>query len=170
MSPQQTSTLEAPSRVRPGYNGQATVDGGVGKPVMLPPGVDVGLSGIPVTEYGKPKSDAMVARFEETISGEARPVVHPDIRATEQAIQTIEAGGSATGAWTQNALVDGMWTIDQNRNAFLHVKGGTWKRIYNGSDASFTALTTLASQARQTGRQIAFREEPDGTVHEIYLW
>ncbi|MPY56158.1 hypothetical protein [Streptomyces spongiae] len=170
MSPQQTSTMEAPSGTRPGYTGQASADGGVGKPVMSPPGVEVGLSAMPVTEYGKPKSDAMRVRFQETVTGEARPVMHPDLRATEQAIRTIEAGVSVTGTWTQNVLVDGMWSIDQPRNAYLHVKGGMWKKIYNGSDASFTALTTLAAQARQTGRPISFREEPDGSVHEIYLW
>ncbi|MFF5184108.1 hypothetical protein ACFY30_10030 [Streptomyces sp. NPDC000345] len=177
MSPQQTSTLEAPSttRARTGYGARtAPMDGGgVGKPVMPPPGVEVGLSAIPVTEFGKPKADAMAVRFEETAVGEARPLVHPDARATEQAIQAIQAmqaGGSVTGVWTQNVMVDGMWCMDQPRNAHLHVKGGVWKKIYNGSDAAFTALTTLASQARETGRPISFREEADGTVHEIYLW
>jgi hypothetical protein len=45
-----------------------------------------------------------------------------------------------------------------------------WKKIFNGGDASFIALTTLAAQARQTGRPINYREEADGMVHEIYLW
>ena len=63
-----------------------------------------------------------------------------------------------------------MWCINQTRNAFLHVKGGAWKKIYNGSDYAFTALTTLASQARQTAKPISFREEADGMVHEIYLF
>jgi hypothetical protein len=172
MSPQQTSTMEAPSsRARTGYSGMAaSVDGGAGKPVMPPPGVEVGLSAIPVTEFGKPKTDAMAVRYEETVAGEARPVVHPDARATAQAVQAIAAGGTVTGVWTQNAMVDGMWSMNQSRNAYLHVKGGTWKKIHNGSDAAFTALTTLACQARQTGRPITFREESDGMVHEIYLW
>ncbi|MFJ8110235.1 hypothetical protein [Streptomyces sp. NPDC096132] len=171
MSPQQTSTLEAPSaRARTGYGATTAAMDGVGRPVMPPPGVDVGLSAIPVTEFGKPKTDAMAVRFEETTVGEARPLVHPDARATEQAIQAIAAGGSVSGVWTQNVMVDGMWSIDQARNAHLHVKGGVWKKLYNGSDAAFTALTVLASQARQTGRPISFREETDGMVHEIYLW
>jgi hypothetical protein len=28
----------------------------------------------------------------------------------------------------------------------------------------------MASQARQTGRTVNFREEADGMVYEIYLW
>ncbi|MEU9450714.1 hypothetical protein [Streptomyces sp. NPDC048277] len=172
MSPTQTSTLEAPTtRTRTGYSATTVpVNGNAGRPVMPPPGVEVGLSAIPITESGKPKSDAMTIRFAETVIGEARPLVHPDARATEQAVQAIEAGGSATAVWTQNVMVDGMWCMDQPRNAHLHVKGGVWKKIFNGSDAAFTALTTLASQARESGRPISFREEPDGMVHEIYLW
>lgn len=169
MSPQMTSTLEAPTKAPTGYSAAHAPDGGAGRPVMLPPGVDVGLSAIPLTESGRPRPDARAVRFEEAV-GEARPVVHPDSRTTELALQTIEAGGSATGVWVQNVLVDEMWSMGQTRNAYLHVKGGTWKKVYNGSDAAFTVLTTLAAQARQTGRPITFREEPDGMVHEIYLW
>ncbi|MGW1786105.1 hypothetical protein ACWCQQ_44585 [Streptomyces sp. NPDC002143] len=169
MSPQTTSTLEAPARAPGGYSAAHAPDGGAGRPIMLPPGVDVGLSAIPLTESGRPKPDAMAVRFDEA-PGEARPVVHPDTRTTEPALRTIGAGGSATEGWIQNVLVDAMWSTGQTRNAHLHVKGGTWKKIHNGSDAAFTALTTLAAQARQTGRPITFREEPDGMVHEIFLW
>ncbi|MCX4766912.1 hypothetical protein OG562_39290 [Streptomyces sp. NBC_01275] len=171
MSPQQMRTREAPSAgARTGYDTTAALDGGAGRPVMPPPGVEVGMSAIPVTGFGRPRTDAMAARFEETVAGEARPLVHPDARATEQAMRTVEAGGSATGVWTQNVMVDALWCMDQPRNAHLHVKGGAWKKIHNGSDAAFTALAALASQARQTGRPITFREEADGMVHEIYLW
>ena len=170
MNAQQRTMLEEPYRTKPGFGGRAVMDHGDGRPVLPPPGMDIGLSGMPITEQGKPKSDAMTARYEQTIGGEARPVLHPDMRATAQAIQTMEAGVPVTGNWTQNVLVDAMWTIDQSRNAFLHVKDGAWKKIFNGTDAAFTALVTLASQARQTSKPIAFREESDGTIHEIYLW
>ena len=44
------------------------------------------------------------------------------------------------------------------------------EELYNGTDGAFTALTTLASQARQTGSSINFREEANGMVYEFYLW
>ncbi|MGW3037691.1 hypothetical protein ACWDCB_41665 [Streptomyces sp. NPDC001178] len=140
-----------------------------GRPVLLPPGVDIGLNGSALTAPGKPASDVMVARFEQTASGEARPTITPELRGDLQAFAAAQAATAITGTWTQNAIVDAMWSINQTRNAFLHVKGGAWKKIFNGSDWAFTALTTLASQARQTGRPISFREEADGLVHEIYL-
>jgi hypothetical protein len=140
-----------------------------GRPVLLPPGVDVGLNGSALSAPGKPASDVMVTRFEQTASGEARPTITPELRGDLQAFAAAQAATGITGTWTQNAVVDAMWSINQTRNVFLHVKGGAWKKIFNGSDWAFTALTTLASQARQTGRPISFREEADGLVHEIYL-
>jgi hypothetical protein len=52
----------------------------------------------------------------------------------------------------------------------MHVPSLGWRKLFNGKDGAFTALVTLASQARQTGRTINFREEGDGMVYEIYLW
>jgi hypothetical protein len=62
------------------------------------------------------------------------------------------------------------WSIDQTRNVFMLVRGPGWRKLDNGRDGAFGALTSLASQARQTGRQISFREEADGMVYEIHLW
>jgi hypothetical protein len=140
-----------------------------GRPVLLPPGVDVGLSA-GALGGAKPSSDVMVARFEQTAAGEARPTITPELHGDLQAFAAAQSAGAITGTWTQNAIVDAMWSINQTRNAFLHVKGGAWKKIYNGSDYAFTALTTLASQARQTAKPISSREEADGMVHEIYLF
>jgi len=52
----------------------------------------------------------------------------------------------------------------------MHVVNIGWVKIFNGSHGAFTALNTLASQARQTGRPVTYRQESDGMVHEIYLW
>jgi hypothetical protein len=78
--------------------------------------------------------------------------------------------GAVAAIWRSSQYVDAMWSIDQTRNAFMLVRGLGWRKIYNGRDGAFTALVSLASQARQTGRQISFREESDGMVYEIYLW
>ena len=77
---------------------------------------------------------------------------------------------SVTGTWQTGVTVDALWSINQVRNAFMRVVGIGWVKLYNGSDGAFTALTTLASQARQTGRPVNYRLEADGMAHEIYLW
>ena len=82
----------------------------------------------------------------------------------------IAEGLAVTGTWKTGAAVDALWAVNQTRNAFAHIVGVGWMKLYNASDASFTALTTIASQAWQTGKTVNYRQETDGMIHEIYLW
>jgi hypothetical protein len=92
----------------------------------------------------------------------------PDLREIDS--PTESTLGAVTGTWRSAQYVDAMWSIDQVRNAWMLVRGLGWRKIYNGRDGAFDALAMLASQARQTGHQISFREEADGMAYEIYLW
>jgi hypothetical protein len=83
---------------------------------------------------------------------------------------TDAAAGGVTGTWRSGMTVTAMWSINEARNAWMYVSGLGWRKLYNGRDGAFMALVALAGQARQTGRQIVFREEADGMVYEIYLW
>jgi len=169
MSPQRQDTQPEQAPTTQKVHSSAAQDE-AGRPALLPPGVDVGQAGGTFTGAGKPLTDVMVQRFEMTPAGEARPTLTPELQGDQRAFSSAQATAGITGTWTQNVMVDGLWSINQTRNAFFRVKGGGWKKIYNATDWSFTALTTLASQARQTNRPISFREEADGMVHEIYLW
>ncbi|MDX6239438.1 MAG: hypothetical protein QOG10_4253 [Kribbellaceae bacterium] len=80
----------------------------------------------------------------------------------------VVAGVTAT--WRSNVQIDALWCLDQTRNAFVHVVGLGWRKIYNGRDGAFQALVSLASQARQTNRVCNLREEADGMIYEIYVW
>jgi hypothetical protein len=100
-------------------------------------------------------------------AGEMWPVLLPP--GTAGASSTAAVSG-ITGTWTSGVMCDATWSINETRNAWFHVSGGAWKKIFNGTDGSFMALCTLAAQAKQTGHQMAIREEADGMVHEIYLW
>lgn len=97
----------------------------------------------------------------------AGPTLSPP--GTEGATTEVAAGG-ATGTWRSGMTVTAMWSINETRNAWMYVSGLGWRKLFNGRDGSFMALVALAGQARQTGRQIVFREEADGMVYEIYLW
>jgi hypothetical protein len=97
---------------------------------------------------------------------EGAPSVEPP-----QIAEAEAAGAEAvTAVWRSNQIVTALWSINELRNAWMYVVNLGWRKIYNGRDHAFTALVTLASQARQTGKPITFREEADGMVHEIYLW
>ncbi len=124
------------------------------------------------------------SRTDEASGGMSAPSEMPDEHFAA-AVASIErapvltppgtAGATAavtgvTGTWTSGVMCDATWTINETRNAYFHVAGGAWKKIFNGSDGSYMALVTLAAQAKQTGHQMNIREEADGMVHEIYLW
>ena len=110
-------------------------------------------------------STEQVAAKTEAPPTEARPRLLPSQVA---GVQTAAEGVTAT--WRSNMTVTAMWSINEPRNAWMHVKDLGWRKLYNGRDGSFTALVSLAGQARQTARPITFREESDGMVYEIYLW
>jgi hypothetical protein len=80
------------------------------------------------------------------------------------------AAEGVTAATWRSGQVTALWSIDEVRNAWIQVSGVGWRKLFNGRDGAYTALLILASQARQTGRTIQFREEADGMVYEIYLW
>lgn len=96
----------------------------------------------------------------------AAPALEPPSAAGAQGA----AAAALAGIWSSSVLVDATWTINEHRNAFLHVAGGGWKKLFNGTDAAFDSLVTLVAQAKQTRRPVTIREEADGLVHEIYLW
>jgi hypothetical protein len=112
--------------------------------------------------------DQMTTTVETPVAATMPMLVPPDLRdpdsVTEAAVETV------TGTVRSNQHIDAMWSIDQVRNAFALVRGLGWRKLYNGRDGAFGALVALASQARQTGAPITFREEPDGMIYEIYLW
>lgn len=98
---------------------------------------------------------------------ESTPLAGPTVPPPTVAVEAAE-GVAAT--WRNNVRIDALWSIDETRNAWVRVVDLGWRKIYNGRDGAFQALTTLAAQARQTNRPVNLREEPDGMIYEIYLW
>jgi hypothetical protein len=137
-------------------------------PEMSPPSADVASSASSAaagTAEPTLRPEDVSSQTSAAIS-ESRPTLGPPAGVGAVA----DAVGAVTATWRSGVNVTALWSINQTRNAFMFVPGVGWRRIFNGRDGAFTALVTLASQARQTGRPIAFREEPDGMVYEIYLW
>lgn len=108
---------------------------------------------------------AMMTSATATIGGE--PQLLPP---GAQRGAAAEGAGAVTATWRTNVQITALWTVDEVRNAFAYINGVGWKKIYNGRDGAFSALVTLAAQARETGHNVSVREEPDGMIYEIYLW
>lgn len=118
---------------------------------------------VPGTSSPTTVSDEQIAALVAESTPQAGPTVLPPTVAVE-----VEEGVGAT--WRNNVKIDALWSIDETRNAWVRVVGVGWRKIYSGRDGAFQALATLAAQARQTGRPVNLREEPDGMIYEIYLW
>lgn len=145
------------------------MDTNSGTPTLTPPAASVGSGGTAAATGSRPTiADAATAGVVQS-APQAPSAQPPGGSATRASAGTAGANG-ITGAWHNGVTVDALWAINETRNAFMRVVGVGWKKIYNGTDGAFTALTTLASQARQTGATINYRDEADGLVHEIYLW
>lgn len=100
----------------------------------------------------------------------AAPV--PTISGGDAAPALLPADGAMTGitAWQNNKKITGLWSINQNRNSWLHVEGVGWKKLANNSDSAVVALTMLGAHAREKGTNVNYREESDGMIREIYAW
>ena len=80
------------------------------------------------------------------------------------------AAVTAVAAVQTDKRVSALWCNRSPRNAWMHVTGIGWKRLSPANDSSWNAMVLLATQARQTGCRIDYRDEADGLVHEIFLW
>ena len=118
---------------------------------------------VPGTSAPAAISDEQIA----TLVAESTPLASPTLLPPGVSAETAEA---VTATWRSNVKIDALWSIDETRNAWVRVVGLGWRKLYNGRDGSYLALTTLAAQARQTNRPANLREEADGMIYEIYLW
>jgi hypothetical protein len=109
------------------------------------------------------------ARTAESSGGDVATVSATAPTAEPPTLGDAATAEGVSATWRSGQVI-ALWSVNEIRNAWANVQGVGWKKIYNGKDGAFLALTTLAAQARQTGRSINFREEADGMIYEIYLW
>ena len=110
-----------------------------------------------------------VALVTSVVPDTAGPTLLPPQQTASASAATSASDGVTAAVWTYDKTVSATWCVNETRNAWMLVDGVGWKKIFNGTDGAFTALVTLAAQARQTGHRISFRED-GGLVREIYLW
>jgi hypothetical protein len=85
-------------------------------------------------------------------------------------VRPVEGVSAGITAWQNNKRVTGLWSINQDKNAWVHVDGIGWKKLANNSASAIIALTLLGTHAREKAAVVNYREESDGLIHEIYVW
>jgi len=140
-------------------------------PALIPPQASVATRGAGAagTTQPQPVTDeqlhAMVSGGAATMG--AAPTMLPP---TAERAAGVVAAEAITATWRTNVQISALWNIDEVRNAWCYIANLGWRKLYNGRDGAFSALVTLAAQARETGRPVTAREEADGMIYEIYLW
>ena len=73
-------------------------------------------------------------------------------------------------AWNNGKKITALWSINQNRNSWVHIDGVGWRRLANNSDSAIMAMSILGAHAREKATTVNYRDEADGMIHEIYVW
>ena len=95
---------------------------------------------------------------------------------TASAASTARCGRSMASmdtGWLNNVRIVGLWTIDQDRNAWVYVRDAAgnnigWKRIAADNDNIFYAMLTDSIAAKAAARPVNLYVE-QGVVKQIYV-
>jgi C1A family cysteine protease len=86
------------------------------------------------------------------------------IDASMWAVDGIEETG-----WLPNQKVLGLWTIDQDRNAWVYLSQVGWRKIANDNDNIFFDMLVELIAAKAGGRDVGVYQQ-QGTIRQIYVW
>ncbi len=71
--------------------------------------------------------------------------------------------------WLNGRKVIGLWTIDQNRNAWVYLDGGIgWRRIAYDNDNIFLDLLTQLASAKTGGSKVNVYQD-NGIIKQVYV-
>lgn len=69
--------------------------------------------------------------------------------------------------WLYNKKVIGLWTINQNQNAWAYIEGEGWKRVFPNNQNNFFNILTQLIGAKNKGSTVSVRIK-NGQIVEIY--
>lgn len=75
----------------------------------------------------------------------------------------------ATGVWQNDKRITGLWTINEDRNAWVFVAGIGWKKVANDNDNIFFDILAHLIAAKAGNRPVNLYEL-QGTIKQIYVF
>jgi hypothetical protein len=83
----------------------------------------------------------------------------------------VTAAGGATAVWRNNMHILGLWSINQDKNAWIFIDNNVgWRRLATQSESGLMSLNALAANAYEMNAAANVFEENDGTISQIYVW
>ncbi len=77
--------------------------------------------------------------------------------------------GIENTGWQANRRVLGLWTINEDRNAYAYFDTLGWRKISTDNDNIFLDMLTQLAAAKAAGRPVNFYEE-GGLIKQIYVF
>lgn len=77
--------------------------------------------------------------------------------------------GVANTGWQSNKRVVGLWTINQERNAWAYFESIGWRRIASENDTIFYNMLSQLIAAKAAARPVNFYEE-DSVIRQAYVF
>jgi len=77
-------------------------------------------------------------------------------------------GIEVTDGWIANKLVTGLWSIDQDRNAWVYIDGDGWKRIAYDNDVIFYNMLSELISAKGSGSTVSLNIS-SGAITQVYV-
>jgi C1A family cysteine protease len=71
-------------------------------------------------------------------------------------------------SWINGKLVRGLWSIDQDRNAWVYLDGAGWRRVASDNDNIFFDQLTQLASAKNSGRPVNVYDEA-GVIRQVYV-
>jgi hypothetical protein len=146
----------------PSGSGQSASGSGASGPSFIPPPAAAGGKGDCGCNGGALSSGPA--------AGYAAGGVMPNVGEAAPTFAPASGGVGGVTAWLNNKRITALWSINQNRNSWVHVDGIGWRKVANNSDSAIVALTILGSHAREKNSAVNYREESDGMVKEMYVF
>ena len=81
----------------------------------------------------------------------------------------IGANGVENTGWRSNVLVQGLWSINQDRNAWAYMQGYGWRRIAFDNDNILHDMLAQLVAAKARGSAVTFYEE-QGVIKQMYIF
>ena len=77
--------------------------------------------------------------------------------------------GIAQTGWVRDARIVGLWTINEDRNAWVYVKDMGWRKLSPASDNVLLDMLLQLSEAKANDRRVDFYQE-NGTIKQVYVF
>ena len=79
------------------------------------------------------------------------------------------ANGVQETGWLNNVKIIGLWTINQDRNAYAYVQNTGWRKVSPDNDNIFFDMLTQLTFAKQNGRPVNVYQE-NGVIKQVYVF